>query len=79
MYLFQELVLFIYILPTASYQCQCCSTHGQLVFYIYWIFIRDVTTGGPPTPITLQLKGGPVFSGKIYFTNSAYSLSTIII
>ena len=30
-------------------------------------------------PIVLQLQGGPVFSGNIYFNNSAYSLSTIII
>ena len=33
----------------------------------------------PPHPIILQLQGVPVFSGKIYFTISAYSLSIIII
>ena len=32
-----------------------------------------------PLPVILQLQGDPVFSGKIYFTNSAYSLSIIII
>ena len=37
------------------------------------------TRRAPVPPIILQLQGGLVFSGKIYFTNSAYSLSTIII
>ena len=37
------------------------------------------TGRAPVPPIILQLQGGPVFYGKIYFTNSAYSLSTIII
>ena len=35
--------------------------------------------GAPVSPIILYLQGGPVFSGKIHFTNSAYSLSVIII
>ena len=49
------------------------------------IYYRGVTTGGggggpppPPPPLILYLQGGPLLSGKIYFTNSVYSLSTII-
>ena len=40
----------------------------------------DLGAPAPPLPpIILSLQGGPVFSGKICFTNSVYSLSTIII
>ena len=37
------------------------------------------TRRAPVPPIILQLQGGLVFSGKIYFTNSAYSLSIVLL
>ena len=45
---------------------------------------RGVTTGGtggiqPPPALILLLQWGPVFSGKMYIINSAFSPITIVI
>ena len=41
--------------------------------------LKYIETKLETTCFHLTQKGGPIFSGKIYFTNSAYGLSTIII